>query len=177
MNSLETSYERNSSDTIPVYRPKDKDQPALWAAEYIISNLPPWVYQQNEEPKSIQECDAVICKLEHTIEDIELQIHIRDFELETGTGRQQSKYEHDKWVAQALRAKQTHKYLLSAYKYWRIINTQKAVASTPTGGIAYKLCGFLTDMCDVLIKEPANFEDQLEAIKQKIEDYAEFFVQ
>jgi len=175
MNSLETSFDKNSDTTIPVYRPREKEQTFLWSPEYIISNLPPWVYQQNEEPKSLEECDATICKLEHTIEDIELQIHIRDFELETGTGRQQSKYEHDKWVVQALKAKQTHKYLLSAYKYWRIINRQKALSETSTGAVVLKLCDMLVSLCDLLKNEPFNFQEEIETLTQKIEDYAELF--
>lgn len=177
MNNLDKSFEKNSTTTIPVYRPKETEQPFLWAQEYIISNLPPWVYQQNEEPKSLEECDATICKLEHTIEDIDLQIHIREFELETGTGRQQSKYEHDKWVAQALRAKQTHKYLLSAFRYWRIINRHKAVTQTTTATVALKLGGFLVSLCELLKNEPATFEQDVEAVKNKIEDYVELFVQ
>lgn len=175
MTNSEILFIKNSTGTTPVCRPKEKEQTFLWSSEYIISNLPPWVYQQNEEPKTLEECDATICKLEHTIEDIELQIHIRDFELETGTGRQQSKYEHDKWVVQALKAKQTHKYLLSAYKYWRIINSKKEAAATSTGAVAVKLCDLMVSLCGLLSNEPPNFQEEIETLTQKIEDYAELF--
>lgn len=177
MNSLDQSFEKNSTDTIAVYRPRETDQPFLWTPEYIIANLPPWVYKQNPEPKSLEECDATICKLEHTIEDIELQIHIRQFEQDTGIKRSQSKYEHDKWVVQALRAKQTHKYQLSAYQYWRIINRQKARTESSTVAVAAKLGEFFIALCELLKNEPASFEEEIQTIKQKVEDYVELLVQ
>ncbi len=50
----------------------------LWGAEYVIDNLPPWIYSDNVPPASVQECKAKVSALEYTIKDIELQIEIRE---------------------------------------------------------------------------------------------------
>lgn len=165
---MQTSYTKNLNVTTQTFQSK----PNLWDEKYIIENLPPWVYQDNPEPKSLKECEATICRLEHTIEDIELQIKIREFEMETGTGRQQSKHEHDKWVVQALRAKQTHKYLLSAYKYWKIINDKAVHNKSNTLRSAAIICGYLSTLCALLKDDPPTFEDELDALKKAIETYS-----
>lgn len=163
---MSTLYSNNSTSPTEVLPVKPK--PSVWDKKYIIENLPPWVYQDNPEPKSVSECSATICRLEHTIEDIELQIKIREFELETGIGRQQSKHEHDKWVVQALRAKQTYKYLLSAYKYWLITNQTDFEKKSSTYNFAKLLCSSFMELCELLKTEPPDFEDQLDSIKKEI---------
>lgn len=166
MNSMSTLYSKNL--TPPTEVSPTKPKLAVWDKKYIIENLPPWVYQDNPEPKSVSECAATICRLEHTIEDIELQIKIREFELETGIGRQQSKHEHDKWVVQALRAKQTYKYLLSAYRYWLITNQTAFETKSSTYNFAKLLCNNFIELCELLKTEPVDFENQIDSIKKEI---------
>lgn len=105
--------------------PTQEQKPCLWAEDYIIENLPAWIYSDNSEPNSIAECRAKISAIEYTIKDIELQIDIRELELQTGNSRHASSFDFQKWRAQALRAKQTHMYLLNAYKYWLLLNERK----------------------------------------------------
>jgi hypothetical protein len=125
-------------------------KPCLWDARYVIDNLPPWIYSDNVPPASVQECEAKISALEYTIKDIELQIDIRELELHTGNSRHQSSFDYEKWKVQALRAKQTHYYLLNAYKYWLIKNTPEKVDTDQ------KLCKLI----ELLIEEPDDFETQ-----------------
>lgn len=102
-----------------------EQKPYLWGKDYIIENLPAWIYSDNTEPKSVAECKAKVSAIEYTIRDIELQIEIRELELETGNSRHATNFEFQKWRAQALRAKQTHLYLLNAYKYWLLLNERE----------------------------------------------------
>lgn len=168
---MQTSYSKNYSPTVDLTPAKSRD--SQWDKKYIIENLPPWVYQDNPEPETINECAATICRLEHTIEDIDLQIKIREFELETGTGRQQSKHEHDKWVVQALKAKQTHKYLLSAYKYWKLIN-DKNLSGTSNIKISAKIGEFLYTLCDLLKDDSPIFEEEIETLRQEVKAFLNF---
>ena len=59
-------------------------KPCLWRSEFVVENLPSWIYSDNDEPRSEAECKAKISSLEYTIKDIELQIEIRELELKTG---------------------------------------------------------------------------------------------
>jgi hypothetical protein len=123
-------------------------KPCLWGSDDVIDNLPPWIYSDNEPPTSVQECKAKISALEYTIKDIELQVEIRELELRTGNSRHQSSFDYEKWRVQALRAKQTHYYMLNAYKYWLIKNTSEQVDTHQ------KLCKLI----ELLIEEPDDFE-------------------
>jgi len=131
-------------------------KPFRWDDEYVIENLPTWIYTDNEQPRSINECQAKISSVEYTIEDIDLQIQIRDLELKTGNSRHQSSFDFDKWKTQALRARQTHLYLLNAYKYWLILNEKE-----PDPKYLDKK---LNQIIKLLIEEPADFEQQLAAL-------------
>ena len=131
-------------------------KPFRWDDEYVIENLPPWIYTDNDQPRSINECRAKISSVEYTIEDIDLQIQIRDLELKTGNSRHQSSFDFDKWKTQALRARQTHLYLLNAYKYWLILNEKE-----PDPKYLDKK---LNQIIKLLIEEPADFEQQLAAL-------------
>ena len=33
-------------------------KPSLWDAKYVIENLPAWIYSDNKQPESIEECKA-----------------------------------------------------------------------------------------------------------------------
>lgn len=131
-------------------------KPCLWSKQYIIENLPAWIYSDNPEPSSISECKAKISATEYTIRDIELQIEVRELELQTGNSRHTSNFDFQKWRAQALRAKQTHMYLLNAYKYWLLLNEREDHAENTKQK--------LEKVIKLLIEEPKDFVTQLEAL-------------
>lgn len=125
----------------------------LWDPKYMIDNLPPWLYTDNEEPTSLVECEAKVKSLEFTLQDIDLQIQIRELELKTGSSRYGSSFEFEKWQAQALKAKQTHLYLLNAYTYWFLLNKEP---SSETG--EYKN---FKKLIQILIEDPTDIVEQL----------------
>ena len=129
-------------------------KPLLWRSEYIVENLPSWIYTDNDEPRGEAECRAKISSLQYTIQDIELQIQIRELELKTGSSRHTNTFDYDKWRTQALRAKQTHLYLLNAYSYWLILNERRKTSEESKLNTVIKL----------LIEEPKNFVEQLEKL-------------
>ena len=131
-------------------------KPCLWSREHIIENLPVWIYSDNPEPTSISECKAKISAIEYTIRDIELQIEVRELELQTGNSRHTSNFDFQKWRTQALRAKQTHMYLLNAYKYWLLLNEREKLSDN----VEQKL----HQVIKLLIEEPKDFVSQLEAL-------------
>jgi hypothetical protein len=138
--------------TVPV-------KPSLWDTKYVIENLPAWIYSDNKQPESIEECKAKISSTEYTIRDIELQIEIRELELKTGSSRHNSSFEFDRWKTQALRAKQTHLYLLNAHKYWLMLNESK---STETSSKDVRKT--VERLIELLIEEPDDFVSQLESL-------------
>jgi hypothetical protein len=127
-----------------------EQKPSLWHKEFVIDNLPPWIYSDNEQPRSLTEAKAKISALEYTIADIDLQIEIRELELRTGKSRHQSSFDYEKWRGQALRAKQTHMYLINAYKYWLIKNTPDELSVSER----------LSKLVQLLIDDPADFVEQ-----------------
>lgn len=129
-------------------------KPSLWEERYVIENLPTWIYSDNKQPTSIGECRARISSIEYTIKDIELQIEIRELELKTGSSRHSNSFDYEKWKGQALRAKQTHMYLLNAYKYWLILNERELNTA--------KLDNKVTSLIRLLIEDPQDFTTQLE---------------
>ena len=132
----------------------NSQKPFLWAENERIQNLPFWIYTDNEAPKSIQECKATISALTYIVQDIDLQIEIRELELRGGNSRHNSSFEYEKWKVQALRAKQTHYYLLNAHNYWLIKNTPE---QTDKNQKLHKLIRLLVD-------EPQDFVTQLELL-------------
>ena len=138
--------------TVPV-------KPSLWDSKYVIENLPAWIYSDNKQPESIEECKAKISSTEYTIRDIELQIEIRELELKTGSSRHNSSFEFDRWKTQALRAKQTHLYLLNAHKYWLMLN-ENFERENP----AKDLKKTVEKLIELLIEEPSDFVAQLESL-------------
>lgn len=128
-------------------------KPCLWRSEFVVDNLPSWIYSDNDEPRSEAECKAKISSLEYTIKDIELQIEIRELELKTGTSRHGNSYDFEKWKVQALRAKQTHTYLLNAYTYWLLSNQRNDTEKSK-----------LNAVIQLLIEEPSDFVAQLEKL-------------
>lgn len=138
--------------TVPV-------KPSLWDAKYVIENLPAWIYSDNKQPESVEECKAKISSTEYTIRDIELQIEIRELELKTGSSRHNSSFEFDRWKTQALRAKQTHLYLLNAHKYWLMLNENAERNDAVTD-----LKKTVDKLIELLIEEPSDFVAQLETL-------------
>lgn len=143
-------YSRHSStdDTAVVAKT------CLWAKEFCIDNLPPWIYQDNEPPNDVRECEARISALKYTIQDIELQIEIRELELRMGNSRHGSNYDFEKWKIQALRAKQTHFYLLNAYSYWLIKHSPKELDTHDK----------FRKLVALLIEDPDDFEIRASAL-------------
>ena len=129
-------------------------RPCLWEDAYKIENLPAWIYTDNQPPKDTQECEAKLSSLNYTVRDIELQIEIRELELKTGYSRHGNAFDFERWKVGALKAKQTHLYLLNAYTYWLIKNTPK-VLDTPS-----KLAKLIT----LLIEDPSDFEQKAKAL-------------
>lgn len=134
-------------------------KPSLWDAKYVIENLPAWIYSDNKQPESIEECKAKISSTEYTIRDIELQIEIRELELKTGSSRHNSSFEFDRWKTQALRAKQTHLYLLNAHKYWLMLNESKTTETSEKD-----IRKTVEKLIELLIEEPDDFVTQLESL-------------
>lgn len=128
----------------------------LWDKRYVIENLPAWIYTDNEQPNNLSECKAKISSLKYTIEDIELQIQIRELELKTGNSRHQSNFDFEKWKTQALRARQTHLYLLNAYTYWLLLNEREESEE--------RLNDRLNALIQLLIDDPVDFVPRLEAM-------------
>lgn len=131
-----------------------EQKPCLWSKEYIIENLPAWIYSDNTEPASVAEAKAKVSAIEYTIKDIELQIEVRELELQTGNSRHASNFDFQKWRAQALRAKQTHMYLLNAYKYWLLLNEREQ------NGVDLGIK--IDKLINLLIMDPPDLFEQLE---------------
>jgi hypothetical protein len=132
----------------------DLRRPCLWEDHFKIDNLPAWIYTDNQPPKDITDCEAKISSLEYTIRDIELQIEIRELELKTGSSRHSSAFDYEKWKVGALKAKQTHYYLLNAYTYW-LIKSQRSTLDSPAK---------LDKLIELLIEDPADFETKARAL-------------
>jgi hypothetical protein len=131
----------------------DQQKPCLWAKQYVIANLPSWIYSDHAEPTTLAECKAKISSTEYTIKDIELQIEVRELELQTGNSRHSSNFDFQKWKTQALRAKQTHLYMLNAYKYWLLLNQREDTEKTR-----------LDQVITLLIDDPDDFFAQLKGL-------------
>ena len=117
-----------------------------WDQKYVIDNLPPWVYSKHDQPTSIAEAKAKISALEHTLQDMDLQIEVRDIEVKIGESRHATSFEHDKWKAKILRAKQSSLYVLNAYRYWLILNTDETASSNK-----------FNELVELLIEDPTDF--------------------
>ena len=127
---------------------------SLWPKEYCIDNLPHWIYQDNEPPTNVTDCKAKVSALEYTVQDIELQMEIRELELRMGNSRHGSSYDYEKWRIQALKAKQTHYYLLNAHKYWLIKQTPEDLDTH----------GKLRRLISLLIEDPDDFGTKAQAL-------------
>jgi len=133
---------------------KSEPKPNLWDSEYVIENLPFWIYENHEQPTSIQDCRARISSLEFTLRDIDLQLEVRELELRTGNSRHNSTFDFEKWRIGALKAKQTHLYVLNALTYWLIKNQPEELS----------LDKRVKRLIKLLIQDPKDFVEQAEAL-------------
>jgi hypothetical protein len=129
-------------------------RPYLWEEKYKIENLPVWIYTDNQPPKDVTECEAKLSSLNYTIRDIELQIEIRELELKTGSSRHGNAFDFERWKVGALKAKQTHLYLLNAYTYWLLKNTPRVLDTSSK----------LDKLITLLIEDPKDFEQKATAL-------------
>lgn len=125
----------------------------LWDEKFVIKSLPPWVYTSVSEPKTVNECKALISATEYTLKDIDLQIEIRKAESERLKNKDTNE-NYQRWLAGALRAKQTNLYLQSAYNYWIILNEEEAWTTEQK----------LKRVIELLQEEPEDFTQQLELL-------------
>ena len=146
-----------SSQPSSNYRTAEAKEP-LWDSKFIIDNLPPWIYSDNPQPASLAECRAKLSALSFTLQDIDMQIEIRDLEQRIGVSRHNSSYDFEKWKVQALKARQTHLYLQNAYTYWLLLNEKESFDSNRD------LSKKLDAVVQILIEDRPDFVDQLKQL-------------
>jgi|TARA_A100000171_G_C2106140_1_gene132414 hypothetical protein len=146
-NSSRTFSNTSSAENKPTREP-------LWPEKYIIDNLPPWIYSDNKPPVSRAECAAKISSIELTISDIDIQMEIRQSEMNIGNSRYSSSYDFEKWRLGALKAKQSQYYLLNAYRYWQVLNDPSYEGKETK----------LNKLIKLLIDEPSDFVHQAERL-------------
>jgi len=123
-----------------------------WDPEFVIENLPPWVYKNHPMPRSISECNAKISALEHTLTDMDLQIEVKQCEKKIAALNCERFDEigfHEK-LRKIIKAKQSTLYVISALKYWYNLNKESD-----------KLQPKFDALLNLLIEEPVNFVDQV----------------
>jgi hypothetical protein len=145
---------------------KIKQADPLWDAVYIIGNLPSWVYTEHKPPQSLAECRATLAALENTIKDIDLQVEIRGIETETSLDAN-AQANYLKWKVQALRAKQTHMYLHSAYTYWLTLNDPNKNKESDTSSCV-ELQAKFKKLVELLAADPADIYNQLDKLSKEI---------
>lgn len=147
-----------SSSTIfsNISSPKSENpsQTFVWDKKYVIENLPPYIYESNEPPSSFAHCEAKISSIELTIIDIDIQIDIKQAEMNLGSGKYSNNWDFEKWRVSALRAKQNQYYLLNAYKYWLKLNDP----SLDNSGSRFN------KLLKLLIDEPGDFVQQAQEL-------------
>lgn len=132
------------------------EKQSLWKSENTISNVPFWVYSDNPEPTSVQECEAKISSLEFTLKDIDLQIELRTLEMSFGSSRHATQRDFEQWHIKVLKAKQTHLYTLNAYKYWLILHKDQNTSTN----LELKV----NKLIKLLVEEPSDLFDKLEKL-------------
>ena len=135
---------------MPSRETSSEEKTPLWEEKYRIPNLPLWIYTDNEPPSSLADCKAKVSATQFILEDIETQIKIRELELKIGNSRHNSNLDFEKWRLQALKAKQTHHHLLSAYTYWLTLKSEDTIDMEEK----------LNKLINLLIEEPHDFTTQ-----------------
>ena len=124
-----------------------------WDSAFVIENLPPWVYKNNHMPLSMNECNAKLSSLDHTLSDMDLQIEVKRCEKRIAELTDESFDEVDFYerLRKIHKAKQSTLYVISALKYWKHLNTATVVAGSDDK---------FTTLVELLIEDPPNFVDQ-----------------
>ena len=123
-----------------------------WDSKFVIDSLPPWVYKNHPMPRSVAEAEGKISSLEHTIQDMDIQIEIRESHKQIDIlNREYDELAWQKKYRQILKAKQSTLYVISALKYWVILNNEET--NVPEDRF--------NDLVRILIEEPADYVDQL----------------
>ena len=121
-----------------------------WDSEFVIENLPPWVYKNHPMPTSMNECNAKLSSLQHTLSDMDLQIEVKRCEKKIAELTDESFDEIDFYerIRKIHKAKQSTLYVISALKYWKHLNS-----------VIESKNQFRT-LVELLIEDPPNFVDQ-----------------
>lgn len=105
-------------------------------------------------PANRAECAAKISSIELTIADIDIQMEIRQSEVNMGNSRYGSSYDFEKWRLGALKAKQSQYYLLNAYRYWQVLNDPSYTDEDSK----------LNKLIKLLVEDPTDFVQQVERL-------------
>lgn len=124
-----------------------------WDSDFVIENLPPWVYKNNPMPLSMNECNAKLSSLDHTLSDMDLQIEVKRCEKKIAELTDESFDEVDFYerLRKIHKAKQSTLYVISALKYWKHLNTDTVFAESDDK---------FSTLVELLIEDPPNFVDQ-----------------
>tara|TARA_R100000995_G_C3463938_1_gene114632 strand:+ start:637 stop:1080 length:444 start_codon:yes stop_codon:yes gene_type:complete len=124
-----------------------------WDSAFVIENLPPWVYKNHPMPASMNECNAKLSSLQHTLSDMDLQIEVKRCEKRIAELTDESFDEIDFYerIRKIHKAKQSTLYVISALKYWKHLNTDTVFTESDDK---------FTTLVELLIEDPPNFVDQ-----------------
>ena len=126
-----------------------------WDPEYVIENLPPWVYKNHPMPRSVNECIAKITALEHTLMDMDLQIEVKNCEKRIAqlANNYFDDIAHEEKVRKIYKAKQSTLYVISALKYWHSLNHEPP-----------QLRDKLNALVELLAEDPVDFVDRVKEL-------------
>ena len=131
-----------------------KSSATQWDKEFVLASLPPWIYTENEQPKDVADCQAKLSNIRHILQDIDLQISIKDTQLQLRQGEVTTVTEYNQWLLKILKAKQSYNYLLNAYNNWLILNSPEAL----------DLTNRFDTLVEILIEEPDNYLTELKRL-------------
>jgi hypothetical protein len=96
-----------------------------WDSAYLIENIPPWVYKNYPMPQGMNECNARLSSLDHTLADMDLQIEVKKCEKKIAelTDESFNETEFYERIRKIYRAKQSTLYVISALKYWKHLSS------------------------------------------------------
>ena len=131
-----------------------KSSVTQWDKEFVLASLPPWIYTENEQPKDVADCQAKLSNIKHILQDMDLQISIKDTQLQLRQGEVLTVTEYNEWLLKILKAKQSYNYLQNAYNNWLILNSPEAL----------DLTNRFDTLVEILIEEPDNYLTELKRL-------------
>ena len=131
-----------------------KSSVTQWDKEFVLTSLPPWIYTENEQPKDVADCQAKLSNIKHILQDMDLQISIKDTQLQLRQGEVTTVTEYNEWLLKILKAKQSYNYLQNAYNNWLILNSPEAL----------DLTNRFDTLVEILIEEPDNYLTELKRL-------------